>query len=136
DTLDGGAGADTMSGLEGSDVYVVDDARDSVVENAGEGTDLVRASVSHRLADNVENLTLTGSGAIDGTGNGLDNAITGNSGDNLLKGGDGSDSLEGGGGRGLLDGNKGNGELRGGKGKDTLDGGSGRDVLHGDKGND
>ena len=34
--------------------------------------------------DNVENLTLTGQGNINGTGNELDNVITGNHRDNIL----------------------------------------------------
>ena len=71
--LDGGAGADTMSGGAGNDTYVVDDAGDVVTEAAGEGTDTVRARVSYTLGANVENLTLTGTGAINGTGNALDN---------------------------------------------------------------
>ena len=33
-----------------------------VDEVAGEGTDLVLAAISHELAANVENLTLTGAG--------------------------------------------------------------------------
>ncbi|MCE4536433.1 PA14 domain-containing protein [Pelomonas sp. P7] len=96
DTLDGGAGADTLVGGTGNDIYVVDNAADVVTENAGEGTDLVQASVSYALAANVENLTLTGSASISGTGNGDNNAITGNSGDNVLDGGAGNDTLAGG----------------------------------------
>jgi trimeric autotransporter adhesin len=95
-TLDGKAGADTMSGLSGNDVYVVDDAGDVVVESAGAGTDLVQASVSYTLSANVENLTLTGTAAINATGNELVNSLTGNSGDNILHGGAGSDSMSGG----------------------------------------
>jgi Ca2+-binding RTX toxin-like protein len=41
-------------------------------------------------------LVLTGFGAVDGTGNGLDNRIVGNSGPNRLDGRRGSDTLEGG----------------------------------------
>jgi hypothetical protein len=37
----------------------------------------LRASVSTTLSANVEHLTLTGSAAIDGTGNEVDNTITG-----------------------------------------------------------
>ena len=75
-TLDGGAGADTMAGGAGNDTYVVDDIGDSVVESAGSGTDLVQSSVTFTLAANVENLTLTGSAAINGTGNTLANVIS------------------------------------------------------------
>jgi Ca2+-binding RTX toxin-like protein len=94
--LDGGAGNDTMIGGLGNDTYVVDSASDVVTESAGEGTDLVRASIAYTLGNNVENLTLTGSAAINGTGNALNNVVTGNSGDNTLDGGTGADSLVGG----------------------------------------
>jgi len=94
--LDGGAGADTLIGGAGNDIYVLDDQSDLVVEQAAEGVDLVRSSVSHALEDNVENLTLIGVGDINGTGNALHNVITGNTADNLLDGQLGADTLIGG----------------------------------------
>nr|HVZ29484.1 calcium-binding protein [Asticcacaulis sp.] len=94
--LDGGTGADTMSGGAGDDTYIVDNAADTVTEVAGQGTDLVMASLSYVLAVNVENLTLTGSAAIDGTGNSLANILTGNSGNNTLDGKTGADTMAGG----------------------------------------
>jgi Ca2+-binding RTX toxin-like protein len=95
-TLNGAGGADTMEGGDGDDTYVVNDAGYQVVEAEGQGIDLVRASVSHALADHVENLTLTGSAAIAATGNGLDNRLRGNAADNILFGGAGNDMLIGG----------------------------------------
>jgi len=89
--IDGGAGVDTMKGGAGDDAYVVDTTTDSIVENAGEGTDSVSASVSYTLSANVENLTLTGSSTINGTGNGRANVLTGNSAANSLQGGAGDD---------------------------------------------
>lgn len=94
--LDGGLGADTMTGGAGNDTYVVDDKGDVVVETANAGLDTVRASVSHTLSANVENLVLTGTAAIDGTGNALGNVITGNSANNVLNGGAGVDTMIGG----------------------------------------
>jgi Ca2+-binding RTX toxin-like protein len=108
DTLDGGAGADTLIGGAGNETYTVDNTGDVVTEFAAEGTDLVQASVSYTLAANVENLTLTGTAAISGTGNSLDNVLTGNSGANTLTGGAGNDTLNGGTGADSLIGGAGN----------------------------
>ncbi|MEY4765486.1 MAG: hypothetical protein RI907_2159, partial [Pseudomonadota bacterium] len=108
DLLDGGTGNDSLVGGLGNDTYVVDAAGDSVVENLGEGTDLVNASVTTTLSANVENLTLTGTAAINGTGNGLDNVLTGNSAVNTLTGGVGNDTLIGGGSNDVLVGGVGN----------------------------
>ena len=92
DSLDGGAGADTMAGGLGNDTYMVDDLGDVVTEAANAGTDLVQSSVSHTLGANVENLALTGTNAISGTGNTLANTLSGNQTNNVLAGGAGADT--------------------------------------------
>ena len=97
--LDGRGGVDTLSGGNGADTYVVDDSADKIVETnvaAAGGIDLVRSSATFALAANVEKLTLTDAGNINGTGNTLNNTILGNGGNNRLDGGGGRDSMTGG----------------------------------------
>ena len=108
DTLNGTTGADQLVGLAGNDTYAVNNVGDVVVENLNEGTDLVNASISYTLANNVENLTLTGTSAINGTGNTLDNILTGNSAANTLTGNAGADTLDGKAGADILIGGTGN----------------------------
>ena len=95
-TLDGGTGADTLVGGLGNDTFVVDVVGDIVTEGASAGMDGVNSGISYVLGANLENLTLTGATAINGTGNTLVNILTGNSGDNVLDGGTGADTLAGG----------------------------------------
>ena len=100
DVLDGGAGADTLLGGAGDDTYIVDNTGDKITENASEGVDTVLASVSYSLPANVENLTLTGTAAVNATGNSGDNTLLGNAADNTLSGGAGNDHYRFGGGYG------------------------------------
>ncbi|TJW39756.1 MAG: calcium-binding protein, partial [Mesorhizobium sp.] len=112
DTLDGGAGADTMRGGAGNDTYWVDNTGDKAVEANGQGTDTVNASVSFNMGGSeLEKLTLTGAGNINGTGNSIANVITGNSGNNIFNGLGGNDTLIGG------------------AGSDTMAGGTGNDTY-------
>ncbi len=127
DKLDGKAGVDTLDGGAGNDTYTIDNINDVIIDSAG--TDTVSASITYTLANNLENLTLTGSTAINGTGNNGNNVITGNSGANLLSGLDGNDSLNGGNGNDTLLGGNGDDTLIGGTGNDSLTGGSGRDFF-------
>lgn len=125
DLLDGGTGADVMFGMWGDDTYIVDHVEDMAVEEieAGYdpgGHDLVKASVSFTLDRYVEDLRLTGTGGIDGTGNDLANLIVGNGADNRLLGLAGNDTLKG---------DAGNDVLVGGEGRDSLLGGAGADLF-------
>jgi Ca2+-binding RTX toxin-like protein len=129
DRLNGGAGADKMIGGVGNDTYTVDNASDVVTELANEGTDRVKSYIGYTLGNNVENLTLLGTTAIDGTGNVLANSLTGNNAANRLAGGDGNDILNGSGGNDTLLGEAGDDTLTGGTGADTLIGGIGNDVY-------
>ena len=122
DTMSGGLGNDAMIGGSGNDNYVVDAAGDVVTELAGQGTDTVQSSVSYLLGSDVENLELTGSAAIDATGNALDNVITGNAGDNVLNGDVGNDTLIGGDGNDVF-------VYMNGQGSDVVQGGTGADWL-------
>jgi Ca2+-binding RTX toxin-like protein len=122
DTLNGGAGADTLRGGMGNDLYIVDNTGDSVTENTNEGTDTVQSAITYTLGTNLENLTLTGTTAINGTGNTADNVLTGNSAANTLTGNAGNDTLDGGAGNDTLVGGTGNDVYRfgPGAGQDTL----------------
>jgi len=97
-TLDGGGGIDTLVGGAGNDTYVVDNLKDVVTETStlASEIDTVRSSVNWALGTNLENLTLTGSAHLNGTGNALNNVLTGNAGNNVLNGGTGRDTLIGG----------------------------------------
>jgi Ca2+-binding RTX toxin-like protein len=107
DSLNGGLGNDSLIGGLGNDTYVVDSTADIVTELGSQGTDLVQSSVTHTLTAEVENLTLTGSAAINGTGNTLNNNITGNTANNTLNGGANNDTLNGGAGQDTLTGSTG-----------------------------
>jgi Tol biopolymer transport system component/Ca2+-binding RTX toxin-like protein len=109
-TLNGGTGVDTLIGGLGNDIYQVDSTTDVITENANEGTDTIQSSVTFSLATfpDIENLTLTASSVINGTGNTANNSLTGNTANNTLDGGDGNDTLNGGAGNDSLIGGNGN----------------------------
>ena len=104
DTLNGNEGIDTLIGGIGDDVYIVDSTDDTITENLNEGTDTIQSSVTFSLVNisNIENLTLTGSSFISGSGNASNNVITGNSANNNLYGREGADTINGGAGNDVI----------------------------------
>ena len=109
DWINGGAGADSMVGGTGNDVYVVDDVLDDVVENAADGTDVVRTTLlSYALGANVENIRFVGTGDFGGSGNDLNNYMEGGAGNDTLSGGEGNDWINGGAGADSMVGGTGN----------------------------
>jgi Ca2+-binding RTX toxin-like protein len=146
DTLIGNANgiSSIFEGGKGNDTYIVHQANDVIVENAGEGTDWVYSYTDLTLAANVERMTAM----VDGLtlhGNALDNTLVasvrgstlyGEDGNDTLIGGAGKDTFHGGTGNDLLNGNDGNDQLFGNDGNDTLNGGNGNDTLVGGNGND
>ena len=136
DYLNGGTGVDQLVGGNGNDTYVVDNTGDLITEGLNAGIDSVESSLTWTLTVNLENLTLTGTAAINGTGNTLANLLTGNSANNSLNGDAGNDTLTANDGNDTLNGGDGNDTLNGGTGNDSLTGGTGADTLTGGTGND
>ncbi|MHB8252294.1 MAG: hypothetical protein ACYDEV_01000 [Acidiferrobacter sp.] len=111
DTLVAGSGIDTLVGGSGNDTFVINNINDTIVESPNTGDNTVLSSVSYVLPANIQNLTLTGTANVTGTGNTLNNVITGNGGNDTLIAGSGNDTLVAG------------------SGIDTLVGGSGNDTF-------
>jgi Ca2+-binding RTX toxin-like protein len=133
-TINGGAEADVMAGGLGNDIYIVENAGDTIIELASEGEDGVFSSVDFTMTAGayIEVLGTNwgdGTAPINLTANDLGNSVYGNAGANILNGGGGNDQLVGG---------AGNDRLNGGTGSDTLNGGSGDDrfVFTGTPGSD
>ncbi|HZF34317.1 MAG TPA: hypothetical protein VE914_10985, partial [Candidatus Angelobacter sp.] len=122
-TIAGTTGKDTLTGTAGDDTFTVNHCDDVIATNPSGGTDTVKSSVTFTLDPNVENLTLTGTAAINATGNDDDNILTGNSGDNRITTGLGNDTVNGGGGNDVI---IVGGDLTNG---DNIDGGAGADRL-------
>ena len=138
DILDGGLGADTLIGGTGNDTYIVDNVGDVVTETSALATEIdsVQSSISYVLGANLEKLTLTGTAALNGSGNELNNTLIGNGGNNVLDGGFGNDLLQGMAGNDTLADASGNNLLDGGAGADTLTGNTGNELFAGGTGND
>lgn len=132
DTLNGGIGIDSLTGGIGDDLYIIDNVSDQIIENANlviNGNDSIQTSVNYLMPENVENLTLTGTTAISGTGNAEANLLSGNNAVNTLMGEGGNDNLLGLSGNDILNGGEGNDVLIGGAGNDELTGGDGADTF-------
>ena len=134
--LSGGTGADVLLGGLGNDTYIVDNVGDTAVENDNAGTDTIKSSVTFSLSNFLENLTLTGSGSINGTGNALSNFLSGTTGNNILNGLAGRDVLQGLAGNDTLTDNTDSNLYDAGAGTDILTAGTGNDFLIGGLGND
>ncbi len=106
-----GSNADNFSGTAAKTTFYVDSVNDKLTDASSTDNDMVYSSVSYTLPERVENLTLIGPNALNGTGNSGNNVIAGNGYANVLKGGDGDDTLIGA------------------LGHDTLTGGAGKDVF-------
>ena len=120
DILNGRAGADTMLGGFGNDRYFLDQVGDHVIELEFQGSDQMDATFSFTSAGHVERGAVLGGGAVDITGNALDNFITGSALTNGLTGEDGRDRLI------AFDGDE---TLNGGLDNDVLEGGNGADAF-------
>lgn len=115
----GAAGPQSMSGGRGDDTYYVDDRGDRVFERPNEGYDKVLTSVNFE-AENVEEITFTGTGDV---------SISAGSEKNTITAGDGNDTLYGGGGDDTIVAKGGNDRIDGGPGADKMTGGAGNDVY-------
>lgn len=108
----GNTAANNLAGLTGNDTYILG-IGDRALENANGGIDTAKSSligINLTYQQNVENAELSGTLAVNLTGNDLNNRLTGNSAVNTLNGGNGNDTLISG---------YGNDQLVGGAGNDT-----------------
>ncbi len=135
DTVTTGKGIATIIAGAGDHTFVINNAADTIALS-GSGFDVVKSSVSYTLSEGIEKIILTGSTAINATGNNGDNILTGNTGKNILDGGNGNDTLDGGKGNDTLKGADGNDTLIGDVGNDILQGGLSDDILNGGAGYD
>lgn len=120
DTLIGGTGNDVMYGGAGNDIYRVDSASDVIVENFDENPGdlldtvevfMTTGTYSLGLGNDLEIGIIRSTGAVNLTGNELDNTLTGGAGANILIGGAGNDTINGGLGADVLTGGAGNDEF-------------------------
>ena len=127
-TIAGTTGKDTLVGTAGDDTFTVNHCDDVIAPNPSGGIDTVNSTVTFTLDPGVENLVLTGSAAIDGTGNDSNNKLTGNGAGNRITTGAGDDTVGAGGGNDVIVSADDLNAL------DKIDGGAGTDrlLLNGD----
>lgn len=104
--IEGGAGYDTLYGLEGNDTligfggddrYWAEDSGDMIVEAVGGGWDRVWVTAaSYTLPANVEDLTVYTDIGVHAVGNALNNTLSGRDGNDILNGAGGADMMFGG----------------------------------------
>jgi Ca2+-binding RTX toxin-like protein len=117
-TIDGGAGADALTGGVGNDGIA-----------GGDGDDLLRGGQGDDVVDG-------GAGADDLNGGDGGDAVSGGAGGDEAAGGDGRDTVAGGNGDDTVRGGQGEDAVSGDDGSDLLRGGGGADELSGDPGPD
>jgi Ca2+-binding RTX toxin-like protein len=134
DNLDGGSGADILNGGFGDDIYFVDTIDDIILENNGEGRDIIYASANYILRSGVSIEFLiadpqSSTAAINLSGNEFANTILGNAGANILFGGGGNDTILGYAGNDTINGDAGDDNMIGGQGDDVYFINSAGDVV-------
>jgi Ca2+-binding RTX toxin-like protein len=144
DILEGGDGNDVLDGgLDGNpfdDSFV----QDTDTLDGGAGIDTVSYSnVQHAISISLLQGIVLGQGNVDtlisienATGTNFNDSLIGDAGANLLQGAGGNDFLDGGAGNDNLRGDSGNDTLKGNVGNDLLVGGGGADKLDGGSGAD
>ena len=94
DTLIAGAAANTLIGGSGNTTFVVNSTADVIEGASATASNSLFSSVTYTAPDNVNSLTLTGPGAIAGTGNAGDDVLTAGEGNDTLVAGSGTDTLD------------------------------------------
>ena len=129
DSIDGGFDDDTLLGQAGNDTILGNEGRDSI--DGGAGDDLIYGGLTLGEADALnltDDVDLVPDNNID--------TLFGGDGNDTIYGMDDADVLYGGSGNDLLDGGIDNDSVFGEAGADTLIGGHGDDVLDGGSGDD